>query len=498
MTGGGWEWGGTAAMITYEENGFPVELLSSRDIERAIRQGKLRPETIVTDHREDGSRHIGRADEVARLRPAFGLRDEAPTAEDSRPVSEPDVPVAEQEPGLPPDLLEPEAEDDGWPEVPDGEERAADGAEFDEPFEPAPMPAPRGGLTVGLAILATVLAGLLVLALVSRGGSSGGSDGSTANGATATVSATDVVGVETSYWTVRQVMVRQAPSASAVALGSIARGELFRGVPVRGTRDKADWVRIEAGPSAGGFVWAQNLATRERPQLEAELQQTMTLVTAAALRAEPDTASVTLRDLAAGSSVKVAGRTVSGWWEIAVDGGGVGYVEPGAIGGGCVGRDCRVLTADGWGGITAGMTVEEAERAAGVSLSRPGSYDEAFADEPGRILACNIHGVSGVPGNLGVFVENGIVTSVFAGISNESDAAPFRTDRGVALGDSEQAVRDAYAGLQEEPDIYSEPPDKKLFYKAGNGHGIKFSIGGGKVTEIAVGGRSINYVEGCL
>jgi hypothetical protein len=75
----------------------------------------------------------------------------------------------------------------------------------------------------------------------------------------------------------------------------------------------------------------------------------------------------------------------------------------------------------------------------------------------------------------------------------------FRTDRGVGLGDAESTVRKAYKGLKQLPDIYSDPPDKKLFhYEPGGERGIKFSINGGKVTGISVGTRSIEYVEGCL
>lgn len=164
----------------------------------------------------------------------------------------------------------------------------------------------------------------------------------------------------------------------------------------------------------------------------------------------------------------------------------------------CKGAECRVLTASGWGGIRAGMTVDAAMRASGLSLQKPGHYDEAFADEPGTLEACNIYGLVGAPSNVSVFVEKGLVTSIGTDLSKEPQAATFITDRGVKLGDPESAVRRAYKKLKTEPDIYSEPPDKKLFARGDDGNGIKFSIVGGKVDGIHVGGSSIQYVEGCL
>ncbi|HEX8532930.1 MAG TPA: hypothetical protein VF662_02080 [Allosphingosinicella sp.] len=147
------------------------------------------------------------------------------------------------------------------------------------------------------------------------------------------------------------------------------------------------------------------------------------------------------------------------------------------------------------------MSVTAAMRASGFSLRRPGHYDEAFADEPDQLKACNIYELDGAPDNLSVFVENGIITSIGVGTGEgdgEGRAPRFVTDRGVGLGDPEAAVRRAYPKLHEEPDIYSEPPDKKLFYKAPGGNGIKFSINDGRVSAIGVGGASIQYVEGCL
>jgi len=158
---------------------------------------------------------------------------------------------------------------------------------------------------------------------------------------------------------------------------------------------------------------------------------------------------------------------------------------------GCSGMDCRVMTPFGWGGIEAGVTTDSAQAASGMKIRDDGQYTD---EGDGSCLAFE---VIGGPKNLQMLVESGVVTTVEAAFD---PAAPvFMTDRGVRLGDPEAAVRKAYKGLKQLPDIYSEPPDKKLFhYEPGGERGIKFSINGGKVTGMSVGSRSIEYVEGCL
>lgn len=158
---------------------------------------------------------------------------------------------------------------------------------------------------------------------------------------------------------------------------------------------------------------------------------------------------------------------------------------------GCRGMACRVMTPFGWGGIEAGVTNDRAQAASGMTIRDDGHYTEAGDG------SCLAYEVIGGPKNLQMLVESGVVTTVEAYL--DPAGAVFMTDRGVKLGDPEAAVRKAYKGLKQLPDIYSEPPDKKFFhYEPGGERGIKFAINGGKVTGISVGSRSIEYVEGCL
>ncbi|HEY7811284.1 MAG TPA: DUF805 domain-containing protein [Allosphingosinicella sp.] len=80
----------TEGTITFEENGFPVELVTARDIERAVAAGRLRPTTLVTQHLPGATPITLRAAEVARLQPVLGVVPE---------VTEPELDIAEEPAG---------------------------------------------------------------------------------------------------------------------------------------------------------------------------------------------------------------------------------------------------------------------------------------------------------------------------------------------------------------------------------------------------------------
>jgi len=132
-----------------------------------------------------------------------------------------------------------------------------------------------------------------------------------------------------------------------------------------------------------------------------------------------------------------------------------------------------------------------AESSSGLRIIDDGHYTDTGDG------SCLSYKVVGGPENLRMLVEQGVVTTVEAFFDPKMPV--FQTDRGVKLGDSEKAVRSVYASLKQLPDIYSAPPDKKLFYyEPGGERGIKFDINDGRVSGISVGTASIEYVEGCL
>ncbi len=74
-------------LVVIEENGFPVELQSEREIVRAIDSGRLRPATIVRAGADHEGLSVSRAEEVAFLRPLLGLFDDVPVEPASAAVS---------------------------------------------------------------------------------------------------------------------------------------------------------------------------------------------------------------------------------------------------------------------------------------------------------------------------------------------------------------------------------------------------------------------------
>lgn len=491
-------------LITYEENGFPVELVSDRDIARAVAQGKLRPETIVREYGADGTASTGRADHFERLKAYFTTPEETDRAAPNEPAAPARASRTEHLPAGPAISMAPAAVFEAVPEaVVQPQPTAAPEDDFEEgaaESDPPERPGASGGTGL-LAIVAFVLiagAMLLFATLNGRGGSSSVPAETIVANTVDAVDPTEAIGAETSYWANREVRVRRAPGTASPAVGSLKRGDPVRGVQVRGPSGEGEWIRVEAGQFAGGYAWIKNFSTAERPILILTASRPRKLAGTRNIYAEPDLTSTVLVSVGAGAPVRLAGLTMGGWWELALDGGGVGYVERETEFASCSGIDCHVLTPDGWGEFRVGSSVEAAEAAGAMSLIRPGHYDEIFTEEPGRLRSCNIHNVTGAPPQLTIFVQDGAVTSVGAGLGEGGSGVRFETERGIALGDGEEAVRAAYPELEQEPDIYSGAPDKKLFYRRGDGKGIKFSIVGGRVSHIDGGGNSIDYVEGCL
>lgn len=64
-------------MLVFEENGFPVELHTPREVERAVANGRLRADTIVKTGFDEGAPRTSRAQDVPSLRLFLGLPDPA-------------------------------------------------------------------------------------------------------------------------------------------------------------------------------------------------------------------------------------------------------------------------------------------------------------------------------------------------------------------------------------------------------------------------------------
>jgi hypothetical protein len=154
--------------------------------------------------------------------------------------------------------------------------------------------------------------------------------------------------------------------------------------------------------------------------------------------------------------------------------------------------DSRV-TATRMGPVTFGMTVAEAERAAGRPLVRWGE----------RLPGCSYVVPKGWPkvrdGALRTdpalfMVTGGRVTRV------DVQAGPVATSTGIGIGSSEQEVRRAYPGrITVSRNLYGT---RQLTFTPAKGTGgdarIVFDIGGAKVTSFRAGRLpEVNRLEGC-
>ena len=152
-----------------------------------------------------------------------------------------------------------------------------------------------------------------------------------------------------------------------------------------------------------------------------------------------------------------------------------------------------VLTAEGWGPLRIGMTLEEVTAAAGEDAN-----PEAVGGPEPEV--CDEFRPARAPEGMIVMVEDGRLTRI-----SLAARSTMRTDRGFGVGVEAEAVAAAYgAAAERSPHKYVEPPAEYItVWSRGAGtpdaRGIVYEIGGdGRVWRIHAGGPSIRYVEGCL
>lgn len=157
----------------------------------------------------------------------------------------------------------------------------------------------------------------------------------------------------------------------------------------------------------------------------------------------------------------------------------------------------NAVTAEGWGPLRIGMTRVEVETALGPDAN-PGAVG---GPDP---ASCDTFHPERAPEGLTVMVENGVLTSIWL-----ARAATLKTDRGFGVGDEAAAIKAAYgSAATASPHKYSAAPAEYITaWSRGGGtgyvqnpaaRGINYHIGNdGRVQQVAAGGPSIQYVEGC-
>ena len=151
------------------------------------------------------------------------------------------------------------------------------------------------------------------------------------------------------------------------------------------------------------------------------------------------------------------------------------------------------LTAAGYGPLQIGMN----RIAIVTAMGEDANPDAVGGPDP---ESCDMFRPSRAPEGLLVMVEDGVLTSIHLGY-NMSVA----TDRGLRIGDTAAMVKQAYGtAARVTPHKYVDAPAEYITVWTTADHdgpaarGLRYEIGDdGRVQGIAVGGPSIQYVEGC-
>lgn len=157
-----------------------------------------------------------------------------------------------------------------------------------------------------------------------------------------------------------------------------------------------------------------------------------------------------------------------------------------------------VLTADGIGPLTIGMTKDEVVAAVGPTRT-PNAVGGAEPE------ACEEFRPERAPEGVLVMIVEGKLSRI-----SLVDMSTVKTDKGLGLGDTADAVKTGYGDqAKATPHKYQDKPAEYITWWKGGprtepyvedraARGIVYEIDGtGKVGAIHAGGPTIQYVEGC-
>jgi len=160
--------------------------------------------------------------------------------------------------------------------------------------------------------------------------------------------------------------------------------------------------------------------------------------------------------------------------------------------------DANAITGQGWGALKIGMTLDEVTAAAGLD-SNPDAIGGA---DP---ASCDQFRPANAPEGVLVMIESGKLTRV-----SLVEMSDIKTDKGLGIGDTADAVKAAYgASAAVTPHKYAPAPAEDIIVWEGGprsepyvqdeaARGVRYEIDAtGKVGAIHAGDPSIQLVEGC-
>lgn len=160
------------------------------------------------------------------------------------------------------------------------------------------------------------------------------------------------VGESATVYATRLTRMRDAPtSAGSTIVGNLNRGDAVSGVWIVGADGTTRWLKVAREGQSDVYVWGVNLSPQPRPRLERLIGAEQSVITGTSIHAEPGTGAPYVDTLTQGTVVTAMGlvRNDAGelWVEIALRGGGVGYVPPNALQ--AIERiDAQVTWPNGW------------------------------------------------------------------------------------------------------------------------------------------------------
>jgi len=131
----------------------------------------------------------------------------------------------------------------------------------------------------------------------------------------------------------RDLDVTSATNQTSILLGHLQRGDVISGKWVNGPGGEGRWLKVQWPARDAAFIWAPDLSLQARPQITPVNPNSPLAAGASVVYAEPDAKSSVIDSLAKGEMAVVNGITTSGWEEVNLNAGGVGYVHVSAFSG---------------------------------------------------------------------------------------------------------------------------------------------------------------------